>query len=117
MAKYKIPRHPVIRDFGIVKILGSTYICPGWIPVDEGTTRDDVEFSDDIIIENSKDVPEVKRLKTKDIREVIKSSNGKSEYIVSFQRGVWGCTCPAATFRRGKCKHIKEVETKHNLDI
>jgi hypothetical protein len=109
MSKYKIPRDRVFKDFGIIKTLKGTYICPGWIPVDEGTTRDDVEFSDDIIIEPVSNSTQVKpeTAVVKDIEHTVTSSNGKSEYIVSFKRGIWNCTCPAANFRRGDCKHIK----------
>ena len=114
MAKYKIPRHRVFQTFGIVKTLNGTFICPGWIPVEDGTTRDDVEFSDDIIIEPVSDSTEVKPEPQKDIEFKVPSSNGKSEYVVKRQRGIWSCNCPASTFRRGNCKHIKELETKVN---
>ena len=114
MAKYKIPRHPVFKTFGLVKTLSGTYVCPGWIPVDEGTTRDDIEFSDDIIIEKPTISTSVKPEPQKDLEFKVPSSNGKSEYLVRFQKGFWSCTCPASTFRRGNCKHIKEYETKIN---
>ncbi len=117
MAKYKIPRDRVFKDFGIVTTLSGTYICPGWIPVDEGTTREDVEFSDDIIIEKPINSIELKPETQKDLEFVVPSSNGKSEYLVKFQRGVWSCNCPASTFRRGNCKHIKELETKVDSHI
>ena len=107
MAKYKIPRNPVFKDFGIMRTLNGTFICPGWIPVDEGTTREDVEFSDDIIIEKLTLSTQLKTEPLKDLEFKIPSSNGKSEYLVRFQRGVWSCNCPASSFRRGDCKHIK----------
>ena len=107
MAKYKIPRDRVFKDFGIMKTLSGTFICPGWIPVDEGTTREDVEFSDDIIIEKPILSSELKAEPQRDLEFVVPSSNGKSEYLVKFQRGVWSCNCPASSFRRGDCKHIK----------
>lgn len=113
MAKYKIPRHPVFRDFALVKTTNGLFICPDWIPVDEGTTREDVEFSDDIIIEKPILSSELKAEPQRDLEFVVPSSNGKSEYLVRFQRGVWSCNCPASSFRRGDCKHIKAQQCLH----
>lgn len=113
MAKYKIPRDRVFKDFGIMKTLSGTFICPGWIPVDEGTTREDVEFSDDIIIEKPILSSELKAEPQRDLEFAVPSSNGKSEYLVRFQRGVWSCNCPASSFRRGDCKHIKAQQCLH----
>lgn len=116
MAKYKIPHHPVFRDFAIVKTINGTFICPGWIPVDADTTRDDVEFTETVNIVKNEDVLETPKIdQLKEFK--VPSSNGKSEYLVKFQHGVWSCTCPASTFRRGNCKHIKEIETKENAYI
>lgn len=107
MAKYKIPHHPVFNDFALVKTLSGTYICPYWIPVDEGTTREDIEFDDSVIIEKPILSTELKAEPQRDLEFRVPSSNGKSEYLVRFQRGVWSCNCPASSFRRGDCKHIK----------
>jgi len=112
MAKYKIPTHRVFKDFALVKTLTGTYICPGWIPVENGTTREDIEWSDDIIIEKPIESTSVKPETQKKLEFRVPSSNGKSEYLVRFRGGVWSCTCPASTFRRGNCKHIKEIEAK-----
>jgi hypothetical protein len=117
MAKYKIPRHPVFRDFALVKTINGLFICPDWIPVEDGTTRDDIEFDDDIIIESGVASTELKAEPQKDMEFNVPSSNGKSTYLVKFHRGVWSCTCPASTFRRGNCKHIKEFETKVDSNI
>jgi len=114
MAKYKIPRDPVFKTFGIFSTINGTYICPGWIPVDPGTTREDVEFSDDIIYIKKEVALEVKAELLIDLEFKVPSSNGKSEYLVKFIGGDWYCNCPASTFRRGHCKHIKELETKVN---
>jgi hypothetical protein len=113
MAKYKIPRDRVFKDFGIMKTISGTYICPGWIPVDEGTTRNDVEISDDIIIEKPINSTQLKPETQRDLEFVVPSSNGKSEYLVKFQRGVWNCNCPASSFRRGDCKHIKALSIEN----
>lgn len=114
MAKYKIKKHPPFRDFVFVETLRGMYICPGWIPVDKGTTRNDVEFEDDIIIESDKQSSESSNINQPDQEFMVPSSNGKSEYLVTFKRGQWNCNCPASSFRRGHCKHI---ETIINLDI
>ena len=113
MSKIKIPRHPVFRDYGIVNLPTGTYVCPGWIPVPKGTTRNDIEFSDDIIIEPEVTSAEVKSVieKPQKIEHSVTSSNGKTQYTVTFDRNMWSCTCPASTFRRGHCKHIKMFET------
>jgi hypothetical protein len=95
--------------FGIVQILGNTYVCPGWHPVPNGTTRDQIQF--DISIQPLKTVSTVEVTpepeKTQDVTHLVTSSNGKTQYSVEFRRGSWSCTCPAANFRRGDCKHIK----------
>lgn len=113
MSKIQIPRHPVFKDFGIVNLPSGTFVCPGWIPVPLGTTRDQIEFSDDILIEPDVISAEVKPepVKSPRIEHSVTSSNGKTQYNVVFDRGMWSCTCPASTFRRGHCKHIKMFET------
>ena len=97
------------KVFAIVQVLDKTYVCPGWHEVPTGTTRDQIEFDNDIIIEpimNSTEViPELE--KPQDVTHSVTSSNGKTQYSVEFKRGSWSCTCPAANFRRGDCKHIK----------
>jgi hypothetical protein len=32
-------------------------------------------------------------------------------YIVTNDRGSWTCTCPAAKWQAGECKHIKNLKT------
>ena len=107
--KIKVPRHPVFKSFGILNTLSGTYVCPGWIKVPSGTTIDDIELCDDISIEPEVNLTGVKSetIEVKDVEHRVTASNGKSEYIVSFKKGSWNCTCPAANFRRGDCKHIK----------
>jgi hypothetical protein len=107
--KIKVPRHPVFKSFGVFNTISGTYVCPGWIKVPSGTTIDDIELCDDISIEPEVNLAGVKPepIEVKDIEHRVTASNGKSEYIVSFKKGSWNCTCPAANFRRGDCKHIK----------
>ena len=110
MNKIKIPRHPVFKSFAIVTIGDEQWVCPGWIQIPFGTSRDDIEWSDDIIIEKKKVVTEVKAVQNQSHK--VLSSNGKKEYDVTLMNGIWSCTCPAANFRRGDCKHIKGIKEK-----
>lgn len=112
MTKYKIPRDRVFKDFALVQTLTGLYVCPGWIQVDKGTTRNDIEFSDDILIKSEIVSTETPKISQKDVEFKVHSSNGKSEYLVTFKGGQWNCNCPASSFRRGYCKHIKALETK-----
>lgn len=115
MKKFKFPpSNGYGTVFAIVRILDKTYVCPGWHEVPQGTTREQIEFDDDIIIESKKDSAELKPVKPQPqkIEHKVTSSNGKTEYTVKFDRNMWSCTCPASTFRRGHCKHIKMFETK-----
>lgn len=105
--KIKVPRHPVFKSFGILNTISGTYICPGWIKVPPGTTYDEVEWSDDIITKPSLNLTSTKTEAAKDAEHKVIASNGKSVYTVSLKKGTWSCTCPAANFRRGDCKHIK----------
>ena len=41
-------------------------------------------------------------------REVIGSKGDK--YVVQYIGGEWYCTCPASQYRKGDCKHIKQVK-------
>ena len=117
MAKYKIKRHSLFKDFVFVETLSGMYICPGWIPVDAGTTWDDVEFEDDILIKKDEQSSESSNIDQPAQEFRVPSSNGKSEYLVTFKKGIWNCNCPASSFRYGHCKHIKNLETKINLNI
>jgi len=107
--KYKIQRHPSFRDFALVKLPGATYICPGWIRVAEGTSREDIEFESDIIIEKRQVSSDVISESPVKHEFHVASSNGRSEYMVTSMNGIWNCDCPASTYRRGHCKHIKTI--------
>lgn len=109
MKTYTIQRQPPFRDFAIVKTLSGTYVCPGWHPVEPGTTRDQ------IILVEPEDAPiinkPVKKSEPKPVKQIKKfrvlSSNGKLYYNVQFNGKDWSCDCPASNFFRGPCKHIK----------
>lgn len=104
--KIQIPRHPVIRDFAIVKTLSGTYVCPGWHPVPPDTTRADIEL---VNITPEKEVQDVPKKSTMALEFQIPSSNGKSMYTVKRSPGgVWSCNCPATQYFSKTCKHIKK---------
>jgi len=49
---------------------------------------------------------------TADVRMEIKSTtDAAKQYIVSFKRGRWMCSCPAWIYRRKECKHIKLAQS------
>jgi len=95
--------------FAIVRVIDKSYVCPGWHPVPNGTTRDQIEFDmskQPLKLVNTAEVmPGLE--KSQDVTHSVTSSNGKTQYSVELRRGSWSCTCPAANFRRGDCKHIK----------
>lgn len=95
--------------FAIVRVIDKSYVCPGWHPVPNGTTRDQIEFDMSKQPLKSLNTPEVmpELEKSQDVTHSVTSSNGKTQYSVELRRGSWSCTCPAANFRRGDCKHIK----------
>ena len=33
-------------------------------------------------------------------------------YIVTEEAGAWSCTCPAAKWQKGDCKHIKQIQSQ-----
>ena len=78
---------------------GQLYVTPtseGWLPVPEGTTLDDIEWTPSY-------VPKVTK-HTHTIAQV-RSSDGKKIYLVTtFGNGKQTCTCPGYSFRRF-CKH------------
>jgi putative transposase len=50
----------------------------------------------------------VRRLDSHEYR--VKSQSGNGEYVVLSTEAGWTCSCPDATFREQKCKHIFAVE-------
>ena len=104
--------------FAIVRILDKTYVMPGWVEVPQGTTRDQIEITSDLPTikkKNSLESIEVKPKKIERLSFKALSSKGDKTYDVTSVNGEWDCTCPARTFFRGPCKHIKkfkDVETK-----
>lgn len=110
MELYTLPHSPFYGDtFGIIQLGNNTYVVPHWYEVKEGTTRDQIQFE----VVEEKVSPPPKKPKPKNQTWEVISSNGKITYII---RGgdTFSCTCPANQFRRGDCKHIKEIKSKLN---
>lgn len=111
MQKIKLPLDLFHKDkFVIVRVLSGTYVCPGWHKVPPDTTRDQIEFDMTVIPSKRKVVTD--ETKTNDIEVKVKSSKGDKTYTVSYKSGIWNCTCPAKSFRRGDCKHIIKIKNK-----
>ena len=93
--KYQIKdlRPPAFATLG-----GQKYLFPGWIPVDDNITFDDVEH-----------INPLQHLKKENF-EVTGSTGNK--YIVTKHGDTFNCDCPAGKFR-GTCKHIKSIKEKH----
>ena len=108
MKKIKVRTgHPY---FAIIKTLSGTYVCPGWTPVPEGTTREMIELDVSDISYYRKTSTEVKQEPSREWQ--VEASKPGKFYTVSFNGTEWDCTCPAKTFRHGDCKHIKSIKAK-----
>ena len=44
-------------------------------------------------------------------REYKVLGSGKNVYTVTDEGGAWSCTCPAAKWQKGDCKHIRSLKT------
>jgi hypothetical protein len=99
------------RDyFAIVKTLSGTYVCPGWTPVPPGTTRDMIEL---VEYKHTQSKPRPREVTKEPSGEwQVESSRPGKFYQVTNKSGQWDCTCPAKTFHRGDCKHIKSIKSK-----
>jgi hypothetical protein len=111
MQTYTFPQCEFYGEvFAIVKTLSGTYVCPGWHLVPEGTTREQITFKEDTTLKKQAAPlrePEMKRYEA----SVAGSKPGKF-YQVVLEHNRWSCTCPASTFQRGDCKHIKAEQKK-----
>ena len=99
--------------FAIVNILDKTYVCPGWHPVPSGTTRDQIEF--DISKQPSKSQSSTRVKSEPKLEWQVDGSKG-NKYTVSKHGEDRNCTCPAKSFRRGDCKHIKLIKEQQLLN-
>ena len=114
MQKFKIPADRAFGGvFAIVNTISGTYVCPGWHPVPEGTTREQIEI--DMSAIPVKEEVVIEQPKNSLYEVIVKGSKPGKEYKVKFDKGSWSCTCPAANFQRGDCKHVKAEQ--NNLKI
>lgn len=103
MKIYTFPRSAFYGDvFAIVKTISGTYVCPGWHPVAEGTTRDQIKFEEAVNVPKKETRPESPKKEWH-----VNGSKAGVTYTVSDINGSWNCTCPSKSFHRGDCKHIK----------
>jgi len=106
MKKIIIPADLCYKDiFVVVNIQDKAYVCPGWHELPIGTTRDQIEV--DMSVIPIKKVTSTGAPKNGLYEAIVKGTRPGTEYVVKFDRGGWSCTCPAATFQRGDCKHVK----------
>ena len=91
--------------FGLAKTNSGTYVCPGWHPVPNGTTRDQIKFHPSAKVVKPKAAPII--TKTENRSWQVEASKPGKFYTVSEKDSRWDCTCPAKMFHRGDCKHIK----------
>lgn len=109
MEKFIIrPHKPFGTRFGFLNTASGTFICPGWYPVPAGTLREQVEFDMSDYVAQETKTPEVTKTLVLKVYNVEASKPGNF-YEVKNQNGNWSCSCPAAAFRRGDCKHIKNL--------
>ena len=114
MKKYTFPQDHCYGDvFALVTTGSGTYVCPGWHPVPDGTTRDQIKFGKSTKVVKPKPIPVVTKTKTRSWK--VESSKLGKFYDVTEINGTWDCTCPAKNFFRGDCKHIKSKKTEKIL--
>ncbi len=74
---------------------GQKYLFPGWIPVEDHISFDDVEV-----------INPYRNVKVEEYK--ITGSRG-NKYTVTNRNGNFSCDCPAGKFR-GACKHSTQVQ-------
>lgn len=79
-----------------VTLSGQRYLMPGWIPVSENVTFNDVIH--------------VNPYKVK-VEEFKVSGSAGNTYIITKRNGKFSCNCPAGKFR-GTCKHVVAFQQK-----
>jgi hypothetical protein len=89
---------------------GGTYAVFGgnWISVPTTTTFEEVRNA------WIPDRPKKEKSVVKDVTVKISNSKGTDSYVVTYQRGMWSCSCPGFGFRR-KCKHVDQAKLKLNI--
>jgi hypothetical protein len=79
---------------------GQRYLFPGWIPVDDDVTSEDVEH-----------INPYANLKKETF--TVTGSTGHT-YTITRRENALMCNCPAGKFR-GTCKHINQMKAQLNL--
>lgn len=79
-----------------VTLSGQRYLIPGWIPVSEDATFDDVIHVNSYKVE---------------VEEFKVSGSSNNTYIITKRNGKFSCNCPAGKFR-GTCKHVTAFQQK-----
>lgn len=79
---------------------GQKYLFPGWIPVEDHISFDDVEVTNPYA-----------NIKVEEYK--ITGSRG-DKYTVTNRNGQFSCNCPAGKFR-GTCKHSTQVQKELSL--
>ena len=97
MSKIKIKSH---MGIGFSTIGGQKYLFPGWIPVEDHISFDDVEVTNPFA-------------NIKKNTYTITGSRG-DKYTVTNRNGQFSCNCPAGKFR-GACKHSTQVQKEISL--
>ena len=97
MSKIKIESH---MSIAFSTIGGQKYLFPGWIPVEDHISFDDVEVTNPYANQKSETY-------------TITGSRG-DKYTVTNRNGKFSCDCPAGKFR-GSCKHSTQVQKELSL--
>jgi hypothetical protein len=95
-------KYKVISHMGIAfsTIGGQKYLFPGWIPVEDHISFNDVEH-----------INPYANVKNEEYQ--ITGSRG-DKYTVTNRNGKFSCDCPAGKFR-GSCKHSTQVQKELSL--
>jgi hypothetical protein len=77
----------------------------GWVEVDRNYSWAELNSMWDRVTYKTTEVKPTSEKKTYKVA----GSKGNSYKVIN-DGGTWTCNCPAASFRRGDCKHIKEIK-------
>jgi hypothetical protein len=105
MKKIKIKDYLDWMGFTVITTGGKCFVCPGFWEVPMGTRMEDVEF----LGKRPESVDPFKRV---DKEWSVPGSGKSGAWSVTRRKEVWNCNCPAKSFRRGDCKHIKSIKEK-----
>ena len=110
--KYEVIKHRIL-PVSIANFPNGKVIMPAGIDCHPETTLDDII---EIVVETEQEKQEKKEIKEKNVFE-FKSSSSDSVYKVRQNGDKLKCDCPGTwRVKDRRCKHIKEVEKKLNLN-